>query len=162
MIGRIGHRHCQHAAGVVQLDRQDLVKLAHRLVDQLHRFFLHAEVFVVEADDLHSLLFGQRERELVFGDELHRDGGLAGQFARLTMLIEDLPKLVVVDEAEIDEDLSDLLACDRSAPFASAVSAAAAAFAGPVRSLARRPFGAVRRERPQASSPVRRRIDWAL
>src|SRR5262249_10287639 len=48
--------------------------------------------------------------ELVFGNQAARQGHLARQLRGILGFFEDIPKLIFVDEAQVDEHLADLTA----------------------------------------------------
>ncbi len=56
------------------------------------------------------MLVGQRGQELVLIDQATRQRNLAGGLAGALALFEDVPELVFVDEAKIDQDLSEAAA----------------------------------------------------
>ena len=115
-VGRVADGDGQHL--VLEGQRQDLVDVGHRLGHQRQRLRLRLDF--LEVGDLEAVLFGQGLEQLVLVDEALRHGRLPGRHAGVLGLVEDVPELVVVDEAEVDEHLAELaLAAARGAvgPF---------------------------------------------
>jgi hypothetical protein len=65
-----------------------------------------------QIDHLHAHLLGQGLRELLVGDQPHFFGDLAQQFTGvLLLLLQQHLELLVVDEAQVDENLTDATDC---------------------------------------------------
>src|SRR5262249_26850681 len=62
-------------------------------------------------------LLGEGGEQLLLGDQAAGDGGLAGELAGVLGLLEDLPQLVLVDEAEVHQDGADLAGAAAGAGF---------------------------------------------
>ena len=105
---RIGRRDREPVAR--KLQRHHAVELGHRLADEPNH--LRGDRTVVERHEGGAPLLGKRLAELLVGVEAERDTDPAKQFAApRRLLLEHRRQLVVVDEAEVDEDLTDPLEC---------------------------------------------------
>ena len=62
---------------------------------------------LLQIDDLEAVLFAQGLQELLFGDEAACHGGLADRLGGVLGLFEDFPQLVLIEETQIDEHLSE-------------------------------------------------------
>ena len=103
---RLRRRHREPVAG--KLDRNHPVELGHRLTDELEH--LRGNRPVVERDERRIPLLGQRLAELILAEKPERQPHLPDQLAAAgLLLLEHLLELALVDEAEVDEDLSDAL-----------------------------------------------------
>ena len=86
--------------------RDDAIHLGHRVGDRADDLLVQLDFGQV--DHLHVHLLGQRLAELLVGDQPHVLGDLAQQFAGpLLLLFQQRLQLVVGDEAQIDQNLSD-------------------------------------------------------
>ena len=95
--------------------RQDLVDAGHRLGDQ-RRAPRACGLSSSRLTTFRPMLLGQRLQQLVLGDQAAADGDLADQLTPVFLASSsELPELVLVDEAEVDEHLADLAACRRCA-----------------------------------------------
>jgi len=96
---------------VLEGQRKHLVHAGHRLGDELQRFGLRLDI--LQVDDLEVVLFAQRLEELVLGDEASGHGDLADRLGGVLGLFENLPQLIFVEEAQIDEHLAEATASAR-------------------------------------------------
>ena len=91
---------------VLEADGHDLVDAGHRLGDEFEH--LGWDTGLVEVDDRHAPLLGEGFGDLLLGDEAHADGDLADDLAGgLFLLFEHVPELVLIEVAEVDQDLSE-------------------------------------------------------
>ena len=103
-VGRVADGDGQHL--VLEGQRQDLVDVGHRLRDQGQRLRLRLDS--CEVDDLQPCCSASAWSSWSSLMRPLRDGHLPGRHAGVLGLVEDLPELVVVDEAEVDEHLTEL------------------------------------------------------
>ena len=100
----VARRQRQHV--VLEPDRHHPVQLGHRLGNLLEHFRVEFRVF--ERNRLHPHLLGERLHQLLVGDQLHVLGDFAEQSAGLLfLLLQHRLQLVVGEEAEVNENLSD-------------------------------------------------------
>ena len=103
---RLRRRHREPVAG--KLDRDHSVELGHRLADEPEHF--RGDGPVIERDERRVPLLGERLTELILSEKPERQPHLPDQLAAAgLLLLEHLLELALVDEAEVDEDLSDAL-----------------------------------------------------
>ena len=101
---RIAHGDGERVA--VELDGDDAIHLGHRRGD--HRQHVGLDREVAERDRVQRQLLGQRLGELIVVDQAHVDGHFAQQLAGVLVLLIDQQLLLLVgDETQVDQDLSD-------------------------------------------------------
>jgi len=96
----------QGQRAVVQHDRDHAIQLGHRVGDRGEHGTIQLDL--AQVDHLHVHLLGQRLSQLLVGDQRHLFGDLAQQFTGpLLLLLQQHLQLLVGDESEIDQNLSD-------------------------------------------------------
>ena len=94
----------------LQRERHDAVELRHRLADDLQHVALERRVS--QLGDGRSPLLGERLRQLLLRDHRHRDADAAQQLAAARSLFgQHRFELLLVDDAEVDQDLSEPSEC---------------------------------------------------
>ena len=89
-----------------ELNRHATIQLGHRFADLLHHLWFQLRVF--QRNRLHPHLLGERLNELLVRDQLHVLGDFPEQRTRLLLLfVEHNLQLIIGEETEVNEDLSD-------------------------------------------------------
>jgi hypothetical protein len=102
-VVRVAHDHGERVA--LELERQNLVDLRHVLRDELERF--RGRLGLLEVGDRQPVAFALGLQQLIFGHQAAVENDPRERLVCRSGLLKQVPELLLVDVAEIDENLTE-------------------------------------------------------